>query len=127
MTFLSHVFPKLWCAGKLGNCPKTVNRFRWTCLHCLWRRRYLGKFIDPPYWIDYTPPWSVTYYVAVNEKGEIIAKKTNWFTYHIDPRGHFTSFRCAAIVALDKIMAKIKRVRYPFREFCEFFAHYPTW
>jgi hypothetical protein len=87
----------------------------------------LGKFVDPPYWIDYTPPWSVTHYVAVNGKGEVVAKKTEWFTYHIDPRGHFTSFRCAAIVALDKIMAKIKRVRYPFREFCELLAHYPTW
>lgn len=53
--------------------------------------------------------------------------KTYWHTYNIDPRGHFTSLRCAIIVGLNKIMAKIKLVRYPLREVCEFFANYPIW
>jgi len=49
-----------------------------------------------------------------------------YFSLQIDPRGHFTKIRCAAIVTLDKMIKLFKRKK-PFVEFAEFLANYPVW
>jgi len=124
----------LWCAGKLGNCPETVKRFRFTCLFCRWRRRLYGKFSDPPYWIDYTYESSIRErFVSRYVKNGLIfrvrdgrpLKVTSYRTLKIDPRGHFTSLRCAIIIILDSIM-NVLHVGKPLVEVCEFFANHPT-
>ena len=128
------VMLRLWCAGKLGNCPKTVKRFRFTCLACRWRRRFYGKFSDPPYWINYTYVSSVRKQLVncfvqdgltfkARTGGQL--ETTTWTTLIIDPRGHFTSLRCAIIMVLDWFM-KALHIEKPLAEFCEFFANYPT-
>lgn len=127
MNLLSHVLPKLWCAGKLGNCPKNLRRFRFTCVYCRWRRRHYGKFSSPPRWITYTLLMSVAKYAAVDKNGQVQAYKTVWKTIPIDPRGHFTMFRCAIIMVFDRIMVRWRRTVKPLLNFCEFFANYPTW
>lgn len=102
---------KLWCAGKLGNCPQGLTRFRFTCLYCRWRRRYYGKFVTPSYWIEYM----------------LTARAWNPVRIlKIDPRGHFTMLRCSVIVALDKIMRRCTWLEKPLLEFCEFLSNYPT-
>jgi len=125
---------RLWCAGKLGNCPKWVKRFRFTCFYCRWRRQLYGKYSDPPFWIDYTYKSSVrTRLVDRYVKNGLIfevrdgrpLKVTTYKTLKIDPRGHFTSLRCAIIIVLDEVM-KALHVGKPLVEFCEFFANYPT-
>ena len=129
------MLPPLWCAGKLGSCPEDVDRFRFTCLFCRWRRRYYGKFTDPTFWIEYAYKSQiceeiVDYFV----KDGLIFTATNggklrhtiYPTVKIDPRGHFTSLRCATIIVLDEIM-KALGVGKPLVEFCEFLANYPTW
>lgn len=133
---LSLFFPPLWCAGKLGNCPKDVKRFRFlTCLGCRWRRRFYGKYRNPPFWISYVYKSSISTsivgFAVINgvkyrsaDGGGL--KRTTWFELRIDPRGHFTMFRCASIIVLDSVMMVLGH-RKPFVEFCEFLAHYPTW
>jgi len=69
---------------------------------------------------------SVAKYARVNEKGQIQAYKTIWRTIPIDPRGHFTMLRCAAIMVFDKIMVRWRRTVKPLLNFCEFFANYPN-
>ena len=123
----------MWCGGKL--CKENINRFHLTCLYCRWRRKYLGKWTNPPYWIEYTylsqDVVTVTdsfkdkysgleYYTADGKKFRFVEK----FTLRIDPRGMFTAIRCAAIMVIDKIMLKFKLGK-PFIEVCEFLSNYP--
>lgn len=110
------LLPPLWCAGKLGNCPSSVTRFRSTCLHCRWRRFIYGKFRKPSYYIKYT-------YTSIlkRRKDGII-----YYSVYIDPRGKFTAIRCSAIIVLDRIMKRL-HVRKPLVEICELVASYPTW
>lgn len=126
---------RLCCAGKLGNCPEDITRFRFTCLSCRWRRRFYGKFVDPPFWIEYTYKSQVReelvdYFVndglvfTAADGGKL--KHISYPKLKIDPRGHFTSLRCAIIIVLDEVM-KATHVGKPLVEFCEFFANYPTW
>ena len=124
---------RLWCAGKLGTCPQ-VNRFRFTCLYCRSRRRFYGKFTDPPYWIDYTYISKIVteqvdelvqdgvVYRAL-DGGKLIVEY--FTTVKIDPRGKWTMFRCAAIIVFDKIMSKIG-FHKPLEEVCELLANFPT-
>jgi hypothetical protein len=131
---LSLLLPPLWCAGKLGNCPKDLTRFRFTCFGCRWRRRFYGKFEYPPFWINYTyksffHEQFVDSYIHDNKEysardgGKL--RLTTWDTLHIDPRGHFTALRCAIIIVLDSLMGATK-IKKPLVEFCEFFSSYPT-
>lgn len=120
------MFTRLWCAGILCPFPE-LKRFHLTCFYCRWRRAYLGKWTIPPYWIDYTIPWNLVTWIALNEKGEAVGHHLQWRTLKIDPRGHFTMLRCSAIVTLDKIMLHFRRSKKPLMEFCEFLANYPTW
>lgn len=122
------------CAGKLGNCPKNVKRFRFTCLYCRWRRQYYGNFSRPPFWIQYTFKsvfrTFLTYRYVKNglvyeDKHGRLLRVTSRHTLKIDPRGHFTSLRCATISVLDEIMSVTKASK-PLSEFCEFLACYPT-
>lgn len=99
--------PRLPCAGKLGNCPKHLKRFSFTCLYCRWRRMHYGKWTLPPFWIDYTIPWFILRYIVLNQKtGEVKVIQT-WKTLKIDPRGHLVKLRCA-------IIATILRLAKPF-------------
>lgn len=50
----------------------------------------------------------------------------DFMSVRIDPRGHFTALRYAAIVVLDQIMKRFG-IDKPLVEFCEFLADYPTW
>ncbi|MDH5786984.1 MAG: hypothetical protein OEZ40_01650 [Candidatus Bathyarchaeota archaeon] len=127
---------KLKCAGKLGNCPKNLTRFRFTCLSCRWRRRFYGRYHNPPFWIEYT--YKSFFYVVylkqhVRDDGLIIEasngsmmKVTKHRVLFINPRGHFTGLRCAIIVWLDCMIGYL-HIKKPLLEFCEFFANYPTW
>lgn len=126
---------KLSCAGKLGNCPKTVNRFRFTCLFCRWRRSYYNKFVEPPFYIKYTYKSLFREEIVTRivldglefrrrDGGKLKHKIFQYVT--IDPRGHFTYLRCAAIMVLDNIM-KAFSIGKPLVELCEFLANYPTW
>lgn len=117
---------RLWCAGILCS-HSDLERFRFTCLYCRWRRQNSGKWTVPPYWIDYTLPWKIAQYVFVNNERKVVGYRLMWLTIKIDPRGHFTMLRCMAIVALDKIMQRVHRLEKPLLEFCEFLANYPTW
>ena len=131
-----HLLPPLWCAGKLGNCPETVESFRIiSCLICRWRRRYYGKYSTPPYYIDYTytswkKTWVADYYddhgLRFKMKDGSKLKIVEYRTVNIDPRGRFTCFRCAAIIVLDHIM-KMFKIGKPLAEFCEFLANYPIY
>lgn len=126
----------LWCAGKLckgadGEAAK--RRFRFTCLCCRWRRKYLGKFVDPPYWIHYTylSQYQTRIVDSYKHNGYVYRLKsgkklqvTTYSTLKIDPRGHFTALRCAVIIALDKIMKQF-HIGKPLVEICEFLANYP--
>jgi hypothetical protein len=124
---------KMWCGGEL--CKENLNRFHFTCLYCRWRRKYLGKWTDPPYWIEYSylsqtktfytnsyndKYKNLEYYSSDGSKFEI----TEHWTLRIDPRGYFTKLRCAAIIVLDKIMLKFSLGK-PFVELCEFLSNYP--
>ena len=136
----------MWCAGRLGNCPECVGtRFHMTCLYCRWRRRHIGKFTDPKYWIKYT--YLSWYRVSIVKKyvcdGKEYSRADGGYlriqkniTLLIDPRGRFLRFRCAAIILIDKLMCRFgvsKKTRYtvlrdmrkPWAELCEFFANYP--
>jgi hypothetical protein len=128
---------KMWCAGRLGNCPTRVasRRFRFTCLYCRWRRQWLGKYTPPKFWIKYTyrslyRTERVKHYIAEGKEysrvdgGDIIITKSH--TLRIDPRGHFTSLRIAAIIVLDKTMKLTKQYK-PFVEWAELLANYPNW
>ena len=137
----------MWCAGKLGGCnigeateimqanPDELKRFHLTCLYCRWRRSYLGKYVKPAYWIKYTYlNHSVTYRTKTHRCNGKIYTLSNggylmvqmYFTLHIDPRGHFTRLRCAAIVTLDK-MVKLFHCKKPFVEIAELLSNYPVW
>lgn len=121
------------CAGKLGNCPTSLTRFRFTCLSCRWRRQFYGSYCKPPFWIEYTYKsfFDVFYMKQHIQDGLIVEasngsmmKITKYDHINIDPRGHFTSLRCAIIIMLDKVMGRL-HIRKPLVEFCEFFANYP--
>jgi hypothetical protein len=130
------LLPPLWCAGRLGNCPKSVKSFRIvTCLICRWRRRFYGKFHDPPFWIEYTYKsyWREEFVFRLVLGGLEFTRSDGGLLKHIvprhvfiDPRGSFTSLRYAAIIVLDNLM-KAFNVKKPLVEFCEFLANYPTW
>jgi hypothetical protein len=128
---------RMWCAGLLGNCPPAValKRFRFTCLYCRWRRQWIGKYSPPPFWIKYTyrslfKTKRVKRYVADGKEysrvdgGDLII--TEFHILRIDPRGHFTPARIAAIIVLDKIMKHTKQYK-PFVECAELLANYPKW
>jgi hypothetical protein len=91
----------------------------------------LGKWTLPPYWIDYSNPWQIEKYAVYaalpNGKHKLVAYQDMWHIIKIDPRGHFTMLRCAAIIVLGKIMGKLRRLEKPLMEFCELLANYPTW
>jgi hypothetical protein len=125
----------LSCAGKLGNCPDDLRRFRFTCLYCRWRRAYYHGWIKPSYWIKYTYRSSVKTVVTSTltvDGAEYRLASGRHFKHvlsHyvlIDPRGHFTMVRCAAVVMFDRVMRWLG-FRKPLVEFCEFLANYPTW
>jgi len=116
---------RLWCAGILCPHPE-LKRIHLTCARCCWRRRYYGKFVDPPKWIFYRFFWDKERWAVIDVHGRIMGFQDKWTTIRIDPRGHFVMLRCSIIVTLDKIMAKIRWIRKPFMEVCEFFANYPT-
>ena len=123
----------MWCGGIL--CKENINRFHLTCLYCRWRRASIGKYRKPPYWITYTYlSQSQTLLVDsfkdgynkleyYREDGGKISL-TEHFTLRIDPRGYFTSIRCAAIMVIDKIMKRFSLGK-PFVELCELLANYP--
>jgi hypothetical protein len=135
------------CAGKLGNCnigkstavmkanPSELKHFHFTCLYCRWRRALKGKWTNPAFIVKYTyRNHQVTYltkeYVVGNlayyaSDGSPLQVTLN-YTLEIDPRGHFTNLRYAAIIILDK-MIKLFRWKKPFVEFAEFLSNYPTW
>lgn len=116
---------RLWCAGIL--CPHLeLKRFHFTCLYCRWRRKHVGKWTVPPYWIDYTLLWAVERYAVFNRQGKLVAFQDRWQAVKIDPRGHFTMLRCASIVLMDKVMKRFRWTRKPLMEFAEFLANYPT-
>lgn len=125
----------LWCANKLGNCPSIAKtRFRFTCLYCRWRRRLYGKYKTPDYYIHYTYRSlgcrKILSRCIILNGVEYTRSDGGFLTYtenrtlHIDPRGHYTRVRCAAIQVLDKIMLLTKQGK-PFAEICEFLANYP--
>lgn len=130
----------LWCAGKLENCPSVAKtRFRFCCLYCRWRRKFYGRWTDPPDWIQYTytaiPPTVRLVDVVVHNGVELHApagkklKVTSYKHVWIDPRGHFTALRCAGIMIVDRIMKVwfgLVHGTKPFAEICEFLANYPT-
>ena len=45
---------------------------------------------------------------------------------HIDPRGHFTGLRCAAIIWLDRLALRSKLLIPRVANLCEFLANYPN-
>lgn len=126
----------MWCAGRLGNCPTVATkRFRFTCLYCRWRRIWLGKYKHPKHYIKYTYRSLGStrrvksyrqngYEYRRSDGGDLII--TEYRTLRIDPRGHFTAPRCAAIIIIDKIMLKTKLYK-PFAEFAELISNYPNW
>jgi len=136
--------PKLWCAGKLEievagkmqHCPTGVKSFHVICcLFCRLRRKYYGRYTDPSYYIKYTYKSIVDYYlvnryVADGFEYRTLSGKPLFVIRHyhvlIDPRGHFTRLRCAAIQVLDVLMGLFHRNK-PWIEFAEFLANYPTW
>lgn len=90
---------------------------------------------NPPFWITYTYPWSVKLYFTMR-RGEAPVTVIKEQTLLIDPRGHFTRLRCAAILTLDKLLKRIRKWfpepffrngRKPLIEICEFLASYPSW
>ena len=118
---------RLWCASRCQSLhTNALDRFHCTCLSCRLRRRLIGKFTDPPYWIDYTMPHSVQTYALTTRDGVVLAYQTRWETIKVDPRGHFTMLRCAFIICLVKIIARFRRTAKPLQEFCELAANYPT-
>lgn len=133
--FLSLLLPPLWCAGKLGNCPSDVNRFRFTCLFCRWRRHFYGLLVDPPFWLKYYFKSSVVIWVSKvlivdgveyrAPEGKVF-KDTFVKSVDIDPRGKLVKIRCAIIITLDNLMMRVG-YRKPFTELTEFLANYPTW
>jgi len=82
---------------------------------------------DPPFWIDYTMTWNIKRDLLYNLKTGQKLVRTSYWTVNIDPRGHFTKVRCAAIMVFDKILKKIHRLEKPLIEFCMFLGCYPTW
>lgn len=132
---------KLWCAGRLKDCPKNVNRFRFSCLSCRLRRKYYGKYSEPSYHIKYTYKnivrhFLVDYYVNGGYAYRSLSGRKLYVRRHyhvlIDPRGHFTRFRCAAIQVLDNLLGLTRWKQFfgnnkPLVEFAEFLANYPTW
>jgi hypothetical protein len=110
------------CAGKLGNCPEGLDRFRSTCLKCRWRWMYYNGWRMPSFWIDYTIPWSVKYNYWQLKNGKLLLhaksrplKKMRenvfyegkrWSTLKIDPRGRFLALRCAVIITFIKLAGK---------------------
>lgn len=124
------LFPAPSCAGKLGNCT-VKDRFHSGCLSCRWRKQYYGKWTPPPYWINYTMTWNFQRFLLINRKTGERKIKTGWWTVEIDPRGHFTRLRCAAIMVCDKILTRIHartfvRLEKPWVEVCMFVSSYPT-
>ena len=58
-------------------------------------------------------------------------KAKHFFVYaprilKIDPRGHFTFFRCCAIILFDRLMVRFKWTRERLANLCEFLANYPN-
>ena len=148
--------PKLWCAATLktsiGNCPKDVKRFRFSCLACRIRRYHYGRFTEPKFYAKYTFK-NITLYYRVNSyerdgyRYHLKSGKKMLITrYHfllVDPRGHFLMWRLATIKVLDHIIGwtgfrynhhktikgfitKSKRTK-PFAEWAELLANYPVW
>jgi hypothetical protein len=126
---------KMWCAGRLGNCPPVASkRFRFTCLYCRWRRQWIGKYTPPKFWVKYTyhslyHTWKTKRFVRDGKEytrldgGDLLI--TNYKTLLIDPRGHFLMYRISAIMVLDKIMLYTKHYK-PFVEYAELLANYPA-
>jgi hypothetical protein len=65
-------------------------------------------------------------FLLVNPKLGLKRTVTKWWTVNIDPRGHFTRFRFAAIVTFDKILKRFPCFEKPLVEFCMFLSCYPT-
>jgi hypothetical protein len=134
------LFP-LSCNGKL--CPWTLNYVHVTCLFCRSRRRWLKKFIDPPYWIEYIYTASIRDFTVTSYKQYVGKVPTEvrrrdgkpfiiqqFCGVKIDPRGHYTSLRCAAIIVLDCLSGWLNLYRMggegrPLSELCELMANYP--
>jgi hypothetical protein len=146
------------CLGKLAGCGAEKNpRFHVTCLWCRTRRRFIGKFTEPPYWVFYTyTSWWAVNYVRKHVVGDRVIMRSDggWFKIEypyrlrIDPRGHFLMPRCAVIIWIDRLMLKFgvgykktvrnqkgevvrfgkgRGMRKPWAEICEFLANYPVW
>ena len=93
------------------------------------RRCMMGKYVKPPSYIKYT--YKSFRYILLMPNGFVLLQ----YPYVlIDPRGHFTRLRCAAIQVLDSIIKFARRVNknkrrqcQPWVEFAEFFANFPVW
>jgi hypothetical protein len=137
--FESLQFSPLPCNGVL--CAWHLRYVHVTCCYCRSRRRALGKFKNPIYYLEYTyrafyKSKRVKSYVFGNVKdngvwrGGVEAKSNQTFevtefeTLRIDPRGKMLSVKVAAIQVLDKIMLRT-RIKIPLVEVCEFLANYP--
>ena len=125
---------RLSCAAVLevkgiGKCPPDVDRFKSSCLSCRMRRAKAGKFTLPKHYIKYT--YTSWRYVFLLPNGLCVFR----YPYVlVDPRGHFTSLRVAAIIVLDGVIKWWRRVyrdrrhnRKPWVELCEFLANFPVW
>jgi hypothetical protein len=74
----------------------------------------------------------MTYYPATAYKFDYVHKRVYEFTVNlprflmIDPAGHFTKLRCFAIVAFDRLAAKLGLINsHLLANVCEFLANYP--
>lgn len=103
-------------------------RFHITCLWCRTRRkRVLTRYIQYGYLsLAKSAAWGYKFDYA----NKLVYQIPIWIPQllMIDPAGHFTALRCAAIVALDKLMFKLNiRGSHLFANVCEFLANYPIW
>ena len=128
--WLNSIFPALPCASTHWGCRDTKRFHVPTCLFCRWRRKAAGKYTEPKQMFHYVY-WSMPYtYAPLVSKDSGV--QVGWAmvptTLLIDPRGHFTQVRCAAIMLVDRLMVKLKLFgSHRAANVCEFLANYPTW
>jgi hypothetical protein len=132
------LFP-LSCSGVL--CEYHLHYVHMTCCYCRLRRKALGKYRHPSYFIQYIYKASIktfqtTRYIddQIRIDGKLHGGKeytskqpftvTQFYGCRIDPRGYFTKLRCATIIVLDNIMLLTHRMK-PWVEVCELLANYP--
>lgn len=70
--------------------------------------------------------WNYAHYLMFNPKTGMKLVQTPFWIVEIDPRGHFTMLRCAAIKVFDSILERLPKLEKPLVEFCMFLSCYPT-